>query len=111
MVEDAPEIAELMGLLLMAHVAQVTLRIERFEDLIAETDWVNVDAVITDRRLGSYDGCDLLNWLAKNQPQVGRIMLTGDTTVEFDHCSAQILLPKPIPKERLLHAISEVTHG
>ncbi|MFF0903991.1 UNVERIFIED_CONTAM: response regulator [Kocuria sp. CPCC 205316] len=109
-VEDAKEVAQLIALIIAPHVAQVTLRVERFDDLVNETDWNNIDVIICDRRLSrTVDGCDILAQVEQDHPEVGRILLTADTTAPFDECHADKVLSKPISVDRLTDAIAQVS--
>ncbi len=43
----------------------------------------NVDVIVTDEKMPGMSGCDLIAWVAKNYPDVVRILLTGHTTAEI----------------------------
>jgi response regulator RpfG family c-di-GMP phosphodiesterase len=51
-----------------------------------EATWVlkahDIDVIVTDEKMPGMSGCDLLAWVAKNYPEIVRILLTGYATTE-----------------------------
>ncbi len=104
-VEDAREVASLLEVIVRKAATYVTVRISDFHNTIDDVDWDDFDVVITDRCLDDYDGADLLAFLEANHPSIKRIMLTGDTTTDFDLCHAHVLFSKPVSADRLNHHV------
>jgi response regulator RpfG family c-di-GMP phosphodiesterase len=52
------------------------------EEAVAMLKIHRVDVVVADQRMPGMSGCDLLAWVAKNCPEVMRIMLTGNASTD-----------------------------
>jgi len=71
------------------------------------------DLVITDLRLGTEDGFDLIAWTRKTAPQTSVLVMTGyatpATAIEAVRAGAFDLLTKPLIDDELLLAIERAT--
>ena len=78
-----------------------------------------VDVVVADEHMPGMSGCDLLAWVAKNCPEVARIVLTGHPTAEtairaINEGVVYQFFTKPCDPVKLAIAISkalECSHG
>lgn len=104
-VEDSPEIAHLVSLILSAEGVETVEWTDRFDAIVSETNWDEVDVVIADKFLGIYDGTQLLYWLKREHPEIRRIMMTGDSAVDIASSPAHIVLIKPATVEVIRNAV------
>jgi DNA-binding NtrC family response regulator len=77
------------------------------EAALACLEEASYDVVVTDLRLGSFDGVDLRRVIARQYPDVRVILISGldvkaDTTDQFDG-----FLRKPIECDRLIEAVEQ----
>jgi len=72
----------------------------------------HVDVIVSDERMPGLSGTQLLRWVARNLPDVGRILLTGYPSVglavhTIKHRGIYRLLTKPCPDADLCRAIRQ----
>jgi DNA-binding NtrC family response regulator len=105
-VEDAPEIAQLLGMMLHVNSEiSVTIVTEDFETCVERIDWAEVDAILCDRWLGKYDGANILEWVEKNYPDIKRVVLTADVGVSEKEVHAHRVLIKMASQDLILKAL------
>jgi len=104
-VEDSEDQARLFDMLLKRRGVAVTTCTEDFPALAESAHWSTIDVVLCDQYLDTYDGKELLRWLATNQPHIRRVMLTADSTVDVSMTAAHQVLIKPTPASILLAAL------
>jgi CheY-like chemotaxis protein len=73
-----------------------------------------VDVVVSDLRMPTIDGLELLSWLREEQPDTRFIMLTGYGTEEVERRVRELgafdYLDKPISPETLAAVVTAATH-
>lgn len=109
-VEDHPDIAELLRLELTHAGFTVDLRSDRFVDLLDASVWAGVDAGVFDLILGdaTVDGGDLVLFVAEHAPHVRRIILTASPETHLApgvRDAADVVMGKPTGIGKLAEAI------
>lgn len=111
-IEDHPDIAELLALELARSGFDVDKRTSRFADLLEPDAWDSIDAGVFDLMLGDPDinGADLVFHVAANHPHIRRVILTATSETDVTgplRDAAHVVLDKPTGIGRL----SEVLRG
>lgn len=109
-VEDEPEQRALISDILSASQYQVTSA-DCVEQAILLLKQQSFDVIFSDWKLGSLSGIDLLNYVRKNQPNLGFVIATAYGTighaVKALQQGADDYLPKPFQRQELLLTIEK----
>jgi DNA-binding response OmpR family regulator len=109
-VEDHPDIAELLRLELEHAGFDVTVTSTLFAELLDAARWVDVDAGVFDLMLGDehVNGGDLVLFVATHAPTVRRIILTASAEAHLTaelRAAAHVVMDKPTGIGKLSEAI------
>jgi len=109
-VEDEPEQRALISDILSASQYQVTSA-DCVEQAILLLKQQSFDVIFSDWKLGSLSGIDLLNYVRRNQPNLGFVIATAYGTighaVKALQQGADDYLPKPFQRQELLLTIEK----
>ena len=109
-VEDHPDIAELLRFELTHAGFDVDVRTSGFETLLEVDEWDEIDACVFDLQLGhpTVDGGALVLFVAQQAPRVRRIILTAtpeDHLTADVRAAAHLVMDKPTGIRKLSEAI------
>ena len=111
LVEDDPQQRALIQSILQAEHYQVKA-CENVEEAILEVKKNAYDCVFSDWKLGDLSGLDLLNYVRRNQPELGFAIATAYGTiahaVEAVDAGADDYLAKPFQRQELLLCIDKI---
>lgn len=111
LVEDDPQQRALIQNILQAESYQVTA-CENVEEAILAIKQTPYDCVFSDWKLGDLSGLDLLNYVRRNQPELGFAIATAYGTiahaVEAVDAGADDYLAKPFQRQELLLCIDKI---
>ena len=110
-VDDEPDIRDLLREVLLREGYRVTLRSEA-QDALEEMRRGAVHLLITDLRMPRMSGLDLIRTAKGLQPDMGSILITGfastETAVQALRLGADDYVPKPFRAEELLRVVDRV---
>ena len=71
----------------------------------------SIGVVLLDVHIGSDNGCDLLQELKRERPELPVAMLTGDSGIEADVAAADAVIPKPFAPEAMTAQVRTLFDG
>lgn len=108
-VEDHPDLAELLRLELIHAGFDVDVRTVGFATLLDVGEWEDIDAAVFDLQLGDdVTGGDLVLFVAEHAPHVRRVILTATLEVHLTpdvRAAAHVVLGKPTALGRIAEAL------
>lgn len=78
-----------------------------FDALIGNGQWDNIDAVLSDWHLGTFETERLLEWLARNRPHVRRVVFTAFPIDQVRRDIVDCVVQKPASMDKLAQALME----
>lgn len=105
-VEDSPDVAEMLTAMLgLSDVETVTFT-DDFASLLSAEPWQGVDVALVDLMLPGIDGDEILAYLASHHPTVRRVVLSAvaHQRLGLDQL-AHAVVTKPVDTRSLLRAI------
>jgi DNA-binding NtrC family response regulator len=109
-VDDQPDVVRTLGAI-VTQGGYDTVTLSRFEDARRFIDETPPDALITDVRLGPFNGLQLVLHMRQSRPDAPVIVLSAydDAVIrqETERAGAYFV-PKPVTRQQLLDALSAV---